>query len=63
MDLARQHVDHHMQKFGLTKPNVEFIEGDIDQLEKTTLEENSIDVVVYVQLKIHKKTSGIDKSF
>lgn len=58
LDLARQHIDHHMQKFGLTKPNVEFIEGDIDQLEKTKLEENSIDVVVsnsFVNYERNKK--------
>jgi len=35
-----------MKKFELNKPNVEFIEGEIDQLEKTSLKENSTDVVV-----------------
>jgi ubiquinone/menaquinone biosynthesis C-methylase UbiE len=46
LDFARQHVDYHTKKFELNKVNVEFIEGDIDQLEETNLKENTVDVVV-----------------
>lgn len=46
LNFARQHVDYHMKKFGYSKSNVEFIEGDIDHLEKTKLRENSVDVIV-----------------
>jgi hypothetical protein len=46
LDFARQHIDYHMKKFELKNVNVEFIEGDIDGLEKTSHKENSIDVVV-----------------
>jgi len=35
-----------MKKFELNKPNVEFIEGEIDELETINLKENSIDVIV-----------------
>jgi len=35
-----------MKKFGFQKTNVEFIEGDIEHLEKTKLKHNSVDVVV-----------------
>ena len=41
-------MDYHAKKFGLSKTNVEFIEGEIDRLEETKLKENSVDVVVYV---------------
>jgi hypothetical protein len=48
LDFARQHIDYHIKKFELNQPNVEFIEGEIDQLEEkaTYLRENSMDVVV-----------------
>ncbi|CAF4286816.1 unnamed protein product [Adineta steineri] len=46
MEFARHHTDYHIKKFGLTKVNVEFIEGNIDQIHKTNLQENSIDVIV-----------------
>ncbi|CAF4570244.1 unnamed protein product [Rotaria sp. Silwood1] len=46
MDFARKHIDYHVKQFALKKPNVEFIQGEIDQLEKTHIKENSIDVVV-----------------
>jgi hypothetical protein len=46
LNIARQFIDHHMKKFELTKINVQFLEGEIDQLDKTELEENSIDLVV-----------------
>ncbi|CAF0861006.1 unnamed protein product [Adineta steineri] len=46
LEFARQHTDYHIKKFGLTKVNVEFIEGNIDQINKTNLQENSIDVIV-----------------
>jgi len=46
LDLARQYIDYHKEKFGLNKSNIKFIEGEIDQLDKTNLQENAIDVVV-----------------
>ncbi|CAF0791657.1 unnamed protein product [Rotaria sp. Silwood1] len=46
LDFARKHIDYHVKQFALKKSNVEFIQGEIDQLEKTHIKENSIDVVV-----------------
>ncbi len=46
MDFAREHIDYHLKQFELNKSNIEFLEGEIDQLDETQLEENSIDVVV-----------------
>jgi len=35
-----------MQKFGFQKPNVNFVKGNIDELEKLDLEEGSFDLII-----------------
>jgi len=55
LDFAQKFIDYHREKFGLAKSNVEFVHGEIDQLEKTTLKANSIDVVVSNSLIHHRR--------
>ena len=44
--VARRHVDGHARRFGHTKANVEFHEGDIERLEALDLPAASFDVIV-----------------
>jgi len=46
LETARKHVAFHTDKFGFSKPNVEFFKGYIEDLESIGIEANSIDVVV-----------------
>jgi len=46
LDTARRHVDYHMEKFGFARPNVEFRQGYIEDLESLGLKNDSVDVVV-----------------
>jgi SAM-dependent methyltransferase len=44
--VARQHVDWHAERYGYRRPNVAFVEGDIERLGDLGLEEASFDVIV-----------------
>lgn len=44
--VANRHRDYHAREFGHAQPNVEFIEGDIERLEATGLEDDSFDIIV-----------------
>lgn len=44
--VAREHIDYHTERFGHTKPNVEFREGYIERLGELGLEANSFDLIV-----------------
>ena len=44
--VANQHIDYHTKKFGYKKPNVEFKEAFLEELDKTDLKPNSFDVVI-----------------
>ncbi len=44
--VARKHLDYHTQKFGYTKPNVEFKQAYIEDLESAGIATGSVDVVV-----------------
>lgn len=44
--VAREYIDYHTQLFGYAQPNVEFIEGDIEQLDALDLAADSFDIVV-----------------
>ena len=44
--VAREHADWHADAYGYAKPNVEFLEGDIEKLEALDLEPASFDLVV-----------------
>jgi len=46
LDVARRHVDAQMSTFAYTKPNVEFIEGHIEDLSSAGVADNSVDVVI-----------------
>jgi SAM-dependent methyltransferase len=46
LDTARRHVGYHMEKFGFARPNVEFRQGYIEDLESLGLKNDSVDVVV-----------------
>jgi SAM-dependent methyltransferase len=44
--VARKHNDWHAERYGYRRPNVEFIEGDIERLGDLDLGEASFDVIV-----------------
>lgn len=46
IEVAKKHIDFHTQRFGYSKPNVEFIQGYIEDLEEIGIKSNSIDVVI-----------------
>lgn len=44
--VANRHIDYHTKQFGYQKPNVEFIKGNIDDLDKLDLEAESFDLII-----------------
>jgi ubiquinone/menaquinone biosynthesis C-methylase UbiE len=46
LSVANQHLGWHMDRFGYSQPNIKFIKGYIEDLKKTGIEDNSIDVVI-----------------
>jgi SAM-dependent methyltransferase len=46
LEVAKRHRDYHAREFGYARPNVEFIEGDIEHLEATGLADDSFDIIV-----------------
>jgi arsenite methyltransferase len=46
LDVARQHLDSQMERFGFDKPNVDFRKGYIEDLKTLGIEDNSVDVVI-----------------
>jgi len=46
IDVARRHLDKQMKRFGYRKPNVEFRQGNIEDLKKAGIADNSVDVVI-----------------
>jgi ubiquinone/menaquinone biosynthesis C-methylase UbiE len=44
--IANQYVDYHTDKYGYSKPNVEFKHGYIEQLDKLGLADKSFDIIV-----------------
>lgn len=58
LEVARKHTAYHMEKFGYSKPNVEFHHGYIEDLESLGIQNESIDVVVsncVLNLSPHKQ--------
>lgn len=43
--VARKHLDYHTKKYGYQKPNIEFKQGYIEDLESAGVKSNSVDVV------------------
>jgi len=46
LQVAQRHIPYHTERFGYTKPNVEFHKGYIEDLESLGLDDHSVDVVV-----------------
>lgn len=46
LEVARRHVDYHTERWGFDRPNVEFLEGYIEDLRALGIEDDSVDVVV-----------------
>lgn len=46
LQVARRHIDFHIDKFGYSTSNVEFVQGYIEDLEAAGIASNSIDLVV-----------------
>jgi SAM-dependent methyltransferase len=46
LDVANKYVNYHTEKFGYKKPNVEFIEGNIEALDTLGFEEASFDLII-----------------
>ena len=46
LDVARRHIDHHTQLFGYAEPNIDFVQGYIEDLAAAGIADASIDLVV-----------------
>lgn len=46
LEVAKEYQEYHREKYGHAKSNVEFLKGDIQELEKLGLEENSFDLII-----------------
>jgi arsenite methyltransferase len=47
LDVARKYIDYHTKAFGLSKPNVEFRKGTIEDLKSEAgIEDNTVDCVI-----------------
>ena len=46
LEVARRHEAWHAEQFGYPEPNTRFLEGELEQLDRLDLEENSFDIVI-----------------
>ncbi|XP_044293745.1 arsenite methyltransferase isoform X2 [Varanus komodoensis] len=46
VELAKKHIDYHMNKFGYQKPNINFICGYMEKLGEAGLRDDSYDLVI-----------------
>ena len=46
LDVANRHIDYHMDAFGYSKSNIEFVKGNIESLDKLGLEKGSFDLII-----------------
>ena len=46
LEVSRKHIGYHMDLFGYSSPNVEFVEGYIEDLEGCGIDKESVDIVV-----------------
>jgi len=46
LEVARRYQDYHADKFGYEKSNVQFVQGNIDELDKLPFEDGYFDVIV-----------------
>ena len=58
LSIARKYQDFHAEKFGYESSNIDFIQGDIENLESANILSNSVDVIVsncVINLSTNKK--------
>lgn len=48
VDVANKYVEYHTEKFGYSKPNTDFKLGEMERLSDIGIQENSIDIIMYV---------------
>lgn len=48
LDVTRRHVESQMARFEYSKPNVEFLEGYIEDLGALGIEDGTVDVVISI---------------
>lgn len=46
IQVAKKFIDYHTQKFGFSKPNVDFLKGYIEKLGDIGLKDNSFDLII-----------------
>lgn len=46
LEVARNYIDYHMQRFGYKNPNVNFVQGYIEALVEAGLEDKSYDIII-----------------
>ena len=46
VEVAKKHIAYHMEKFGYQKPNVEFLQGYVENLGDVGLADESYDIVM-----------------
>ena len=46
LEVANKYIDYHTKKFGYSKPNTNFVKGDIEKLGEAGLKDNSFDIIV-----------------
>ncbi len=46
LNVANKHLDYHKDKFNFSKNNVQFLKGNIEELEKLNLKNNYFDIIV-----------------
>ena len=46
LNVARKHIDFQMDKFGYKTPNIQFVQGYVEDLKAAGIKDNSIDLVV-----------------
>ncbi|XP_033756095.1 arsenite methyltransferase-like [Pecten maximus] len=46
IDVAREYIGYHTNKFGYTKPNIDFVKGYIEKLTEAGLPSNNYDIIV-----------------
>lgn len=46
LDVARAFLDYHMERYGYGRPNIEFVQANIEALDQTDLADASYDLIV-----------------
>ena len=44
--MAKKYIDYHASQFGFSKPNTEFRMGEIENMAKAGIEDDSVDIIV-----------------